>query len=935
MGKGAHLSAPKRRQEMRAVSQPTSSRWQDEWRLLSPLLDQALALEGEERQAWIKAQEPEIAYRLEILLLEHSVLASDGFLETGVVDLPSTAATLAGQTIGAFEVVSQIGQGGMGSVWLARRNDGRFERQVALKFLNIALLGKEGESRFKREGKILALLTHPHIAELIDAGVTSAGHPYLVIEYVDGEQIERYCDQRRLDVPARLRLFLQVLDAVAAAHANLIVHRDLKPSNVLVRKDGQVKLLDFGIAKLIEAENDPERQTAFTIAGTALTPEYAAPEQLKGEAITVSTDVYALGVLLYLLLTGRHPAGEGQRSPAELVKAIVECEPLRPSDAVSNAGDAAARAVLRSATVEKLRRVLRGDLDTILAKALKKNPRERYASTAALADDLQRYLKSEPIKARPDTLVYRTGKFARRHRAALFIVLLALVGVAAGIAGMLLQARTARIQRDLALRQLARAERMTDLNELLLSNAAPMGKPLAVDQLLEREERVIEHERNPDAANHVELQLSLGSQYSSEDENGNALRVLNAAYRVSRGLKEPSIRAKASCVLAGAIIPVGDLSRAEALYQEGLSELGNAPQFASERAACLLHGSEVAYRNGNSVEAIARARAAEQAIHRSPAQWNLEGLNILVNLATVLGDAGNFREAQTIFQQASDLMTTLGYDDSQKAVKLFDDWALTLNYDGRELEALRLYRRALDISRNDETNSAVAPDLLLNYADLLQELGQRTEAARYFALASQKAHELNDNVLVDNSDLSQAWMFTNAHAFAQATRQVDELEQRLRRRYAPEHYVFAELSSARAGIALGRGDMPSAARFAKEAVEIDEASIRRIGECTALLSTLLVSKSGIDLKNGQREEAAADARRALKLLEDREDPSILSSNVGRAYLALAQALESEDEPDEAQLAARKAYANLQTTLGSDQPDTQSARQLTNTRFPRH
>ena len=598
-------------------------------------------------------------------------------------------------------------------------------------------------------------------------------------------------------------------------------------------------------------------------------------------------------------------------------------------------GDASARALLRGASVEKLRRILRGDLDTILAKALKKDHRERYASVGAFADDLRRYLKSEPIKARPDTLMYRAGKFARRHRMGIFIALLALVGVATGITGMLLQARTARVQRDLALRQLARAERMTDLNELLLSNSAPMGKPLAVDRLLEREERVIEHERNPDAANHVELQLSLGNQYSSEDENDNALRVLNAAYRVSRDLKDPSIRAKASCVLAGALVPVGDLPRAEALYQEGLRELGNAPQYASERAACLLHGSEVAYRNGNSDESIARARAAEQAIQGSPVQWNLEGLNILVNLATVLGDAGNFREAETIFQQASDLMTTLGYDDSQKAVKLFDDWALTLSYDGRELDAQRTYRRALDISRNDETNSAVAPDLLLNYAGLLQQLGQTTEAARYFVLASKKAHELNDNVLVDDTELLQAWMFTDAHAYAQATRQVDELEQRLRKRYAPEHYVFAELSLVRASIALGRGNLPSAAHFAKEAVETDEASIRRIGQCAALLSTLLVSKSTIDLKSGQREEAASGARRAIKLLEDREDPSILSSNVGRAYLALALALEAEGKPDEAQLAARKAYANLETTLGSDQPDTRSARQLTNTRLPRH
>ena len=914
------------------MTKPAAPQWKDEWRLLSPLLEQALALEGPERQSWIQAQEPAIAYRLEILLLEHSVLASDGFLESGIVDLPSTTATLAGQTIGAFEVVSQIGQGGMGSVWLARRNDGRFERQVALKFLNIALLGKEGEDRFKREGKILGLLAHRHIAELIDAGVTPAGQPYLVLEFVDGDQIDRYCDQRQLDIAARVRLFLQVLDAVATAHANLIVHRDLKPSNVLVRNDGDVKLLDFGIAKLIEAGNNPERQT---IGGTALTPEYAAPEQLKGEAITVSTDVYALGVLLYQLLTGWHPSADGQGSAAGLVRTIVECEPLRPSDAVSVSGTRSGDAAARATTVEKLRRSLRGDLDTILAKALKKDPGERYSSAGAFADDLRHYLKCEPIEARPDTWMYRSGKFVRRNRIAVFLALLALLGVAAGIAGMLVQARTARVQRDLALRQLARAERMTDLNELLLSNAAPAGKPLAVDQLLEREERVIEHERNPDAANHVELQLSLGNQYASEDESDNALRVLNAAYRVSRTLQEPAIRAKASCVLAGALVPIGDLSRAEALYQEGLRTLGNAPPFASERAVCLLHGSEVAYRNGNSQEAIARAHAAQQAIQGSAVQWNLEGLNILINLGTVLGDGGRFREAETAFEQASTLMTTLGYDDSQKAVKLFDDWALILDWDGRQLEAQRTFQRALAISRNDNTNRAVAPDLLFNYSVVLWELGQKTEATRYLALSSNKAVELNDKVLADEIELQRAAVLTDVHAFDPATHLLAALEQRLRQRYAPEHYAFAEVASARASIALARGDVSSAARFIAQAIDLDEASMRRIGQCAALLSTLLVRKSGIDLKGGQPQEAVADAQRAITLLGGGADGSILSSNDGRAYLALAQALVAAGQPEQSQPAARKAYANLETTLGPDQPDTRRARALADTRMPRH
>src|ERR1700728_762538 len=280
----------------------------------------------------------------------------------------------------------------MGSVWLAERNDGRFERRVAVKFIHIALMGKGGEGRFKREGSILGRLSHPHIAELIDAGVSAAGQPYLVLEYIEGDSIDGYCDRQKLDVEARIRLFLEVLGAVAHAHANLIVHRDLKPSNVLVSKDGHVKLLDFGIAKLLEGESQDGAATALTMdGGRVMTPEYAAPEQVTGTPVTTATDVYALGVLLYVLLTGQHPAGRNLRSTADLVKAIVDTEPTRPSDVVapvlSNGEETATNAARRTTTPERLSRLLRGDLDTIIAKALKKNPQERYTSVTAFADD--------------------------------------------------------------------------------------------------------------------------------------------------------------------------------------------------------------------------------------------------------------------------------------------------------------------------------------------------------------------------------------------------------------------------------------------------------------------------------------------------------------------------------------------------------------------
>jgi serine/threonine-protein kinase len=433
----------------------------DQWQLLSPYLDRALAMTEDERGAWLSSlgeRDPALASQLAALLSEHRVLAQEGFLENRRFALPN-ATGLAGQTLGPYTLISQIGQGGMGSVWLARRSDGRFERQAAVKFVNIALAGRATEERFKREGSILGRLTHPHIADLLDAGVSSDGQPYLILEYVDGEAIDRYCDEHKLDVEARVHLFLDVLAAVAHAHANLIVHRDIKPSNVLVTTSGEVKLLDFGIAKLLEGEGQTGAATLLTHeGGSALTPQYAAPEQLTGKPVTTATDVYALGVLLYQLLCGRHPAGSGPHSPAELLKAVLDLEPPRVSDATT-ADNSKLIAENRSTTPDKLRRELRGDLDTIVGKALKKDPRERYASVTGFADDLQRYLKHEPISARPDALAYRTAKFLRRNRTVAALTAAAIVFVIGSLStGLYVANRQRKIaeQRFAQVRQLAK-----------------------------------------------------------------------------------------------------------------------------------------------------------------------------------------------------------------------------------------------------------------------------------------------------------------------------------------------------------------------------------------------------------------------------------------------------------------------------------------------
>src|SRR5712692_1772922 len=579
----------------------------EHWRVLSPYLDQALDISPEEREPWLallREQNPALAAELQTLLKEHHALGDEGFLQSDAATLPSPA-PLTGQTVGAYTLESPIGQGGMGTVWVARRSDSRFEGRAAVKFLNVAFLGGAGEERFKREGSFLARLAHPNIAHLIDAGVSASGQPYLVLEHVEGNQIDEYCNDHALDTEARIRLFLNVLAAVAHAHANLIVHRDIKPSNVLVTDDGQVKLLDFGIAKLLEDETPSGGATALTREGErALTLAYAAPEQVTGAPVTTGTDVFALGLLLYLLLAGKHPAESSLHSQAALIKAIVDTEPPRPSDVV--------------APTSKLRRTLRGDLDTIVAKALKKNPAERYESVTAFADDLRRYLRQQTISARPDTLAYRARKFVGRNRTAVALAGAALIATVAGVIGTMMQARTARIERDFALRQLSRAAAINDLNSIVLSDAAPSGKSFTVNDLLARAEQLVEDQRGADNADRVELLISIGSQYVAHDEYPKARRLLEQAYTLARALPERSTRARASCALAEAL--TDDLRRAERLIQEGLGELPDDARFALDRVFCLQRGSGVAYSRDQFNDAIARAQGAQRALSQSPFQ---------------------------------------------------------------------------------------------------------------------------------------------------------------------------------------------------------------------------------------------------------------------------------------------------------------------------
>jgi len=904
----------------------------ERWKAASPYLDQALTLGSEERAAWLarlQQEDPSLAADLKTLLEEHQALARREFLERSPEAVPVQPAH-EGQTIGAYTILSPIGQGGMGTVWLARRSDGRYERQVAVKFPSLVLLGGGGGERFKREGSFLGRLAHPHIAELIDAGVSTNGQPYLVLEHVDGDWIDRHCDEKGLDVEARIRLFLDVLAAVAHAHTNLIVHRDLKPSNVLVTADGQVKLLDFGIAKLLESDSLEGAGTQLTRdGGGAMTPEYAAPEQITGSQVTTGTDVYALGVLLYQLLTGEHPAGPGPHSAAELVKAIVETDPPRPSDVVRSAKTGpqkAANAAHRATTPDKLRRLLHGDLDTIVSKALKKEPRERYASATALADDLRRYLRHEPIDARPDTLAYRTAKFVRRNRMAVALATLAFAASIAGVVGTLIQAREARAQRDFAFGQLSRAEAINDLNSFLLSDAAPSGKPFTADDLLNRAEAILDRQQGKDASS-VELLVSIGRQYDIQDDDEKARHLLEEAYRLSRDLPDPSTRARASCALGSVLSRGPDLPKAEPLIREGLGELGDEPQFALDRVMCLLRGAHVSRNAGAAQDAIARALEARQVLVQSPFDSDILQLSLTIDLAGYYTDAGRFREAIASFEKTSDLLSSLGRDDTLTAATLFNNWGFALDRLGRPIDAVPVYRRALDISRDDRGEDTVAAMLMVNYARALGNLNHLDEAADYGERAYAKASLAKSDVVMNQSLIVRVSTYRKQGDLDRAVGLLDELESRLRRVLPEGHMAFAGVASQRSLVALARGDASGALTLADHTVAILEASVRAGGQGADIIPSELARRAEVEIELQQYDRAAADATRAADTLRKILEPGTLSSNVGRAYLALGRALLAQGQSEEARTALRTSLEHLESALGPDHPDTRRARQL--------
>ncbi|MFQ5572027.1 MAG: tetratricopeptide repeat protein, partial [Rhodothermales bacterium] len=697
--------------------QSPSERWQQ----VAGLLESALAMPPEQRTPFLDQacpDDPDLRREVAILLNAHDQAGDflqeiDADQATALIESVGGAAT-EGQRIGPYQLVRELGRGGMGAVFLARRADEQFEQQVALKLIKRGMDSEAILRRFLHERQILARLHHPNVARLLDGGVSDEDRPYFAMEYVEGVPLTDYCDGHRLDVEARLRLFEKVCRAVQYAHTNLVVHRDLKPSNMLVTEKGELKLLDFGIAKLLGHDETEAGEGTLTEAGLrVMTPEYAAPEQIRGETITTATDVYALGVVLYELLTGHRPYQFERRTPEEVAHVIGEAQPERPSTAVSQSaevrrGDGTTETITpegvsraRGTQPERLRRRLSGDLDTVVLKALRKEPERRYASAEAFVEDIRRHLAGLPVTAQKDTLAYRASKFVRRHTvgvaASAALAMLAILAVGFAVAMALQQAKTAQ--------EATKTEQVKDFLVSLFEMSDPdasKGETITAREMLDAGAARIETELADQPEVQAEMMDMMGEVYWKLGLYDPAQPLFERALTLRRTLlgNEHEDVATSLNNLALLLYEKGDYDTAEPLFREALAMrrklLG---QEHPDVAISLNHLALLLQRTGDYDaaeplyrEALAMKRKLLGEEHPSIAI----GLN---NLALLLRDKGDYDAAVPFLREAVAMWRKVQGEEHTDLATGLQNLASLLRRKGDYAAAEPLYREALVMRR--------------------------------------------------------------------------------------------------------------------------------------------------------------------------------------------------------------------------------------------
>lgn len=594
-----------------------------------------------------------------------------------------------GQTIGLYKILSEIGRGGMGTVYLASRADDEFQRKVAIKLIKRGLDTDEVIRRFKHERQILAGLSHPNISALYDGGATENGLPYLVMEYIEGQPLNQYADSRDLDLKSRLEIFLQICSAVSYAHRSLVIHRDLKPSNILVTADGIPKLLDFGIAKLTEIDNDGQSAEQTIDAFRALTPEYASPEQVRGHPVTTASDIFSLGVILFEFLTGQRPFKFESRLPDDVYRVLDTTEPTRPSSACRN--EDVRVGIKRSDALSKM---LRGDLDNVILMALRKEPDRRYSSVEQFAEDIRRFLDGKPVIAQDDTFSYRASKFVRRHKLGIAAVSAVLISLIGGLLGVYWQSRIAATERDAALAAARKADQVNAFLNRMLASADPMnqGKDVTITEFLAVASDQIDRDFTNEPEIVADLRTTIGLTYLNQGKYDLAKPQLDKALDIRNELLGPDHADTArSLHNVGLLLKAtGNMEEAETRFRTSVETLRRIYGADSVEITDGLH--ELAYINalrGNYTDAIALLREALEICKQKLSSDSPQTIKSMMELGAALTASGDITSAEPMNREALALARRHYGDEHIQTGKAIENLFATLQKkDPVEAEAL-------------------------------------------------------------------------------------------------------------------------------------------------------------------------------------------------------------------------------------------------------
>jgi eukaryotic-like serine/threonine-protein kinase len=817
-----------------------------------------------------------------------------------------------GQRIGPYRLIKELGRGGMGVVWLAERADGQHTRQVALKMPLVENLNWLLAARFARERNILASLEHPGIARLYDAGVDDSDRfvqPYIAIEYVQGRQITEYVREKRLKPEATAQLFIRVIEAVGHAHAQLVIHRDIKPSNILVDAKGDPHLLDFGIAKLLDDEDSQNtEETQLTrLSGRALTLDYASPEQVNNASLGTASDVYSLGVVLYESLTGRRPYTPKGSTRRDLEQAILDQDPSRPSDQLltANTGDSESG---------KSARRMRGDLDTVVLKALRKDPKQRYVTAQAFADDLKRCLAFEPIAAKPDAGWYRAGRFVRRNRWALAASGVIAATVTMGVVSTLWQAQRAETERqkagasrDAALQELTHSEVMSEFMSYLLTGAA--AGDTAAD-LLDKAQAQAEKQFANDPNVGVRLQLNIADMLQSRGDYDRAAKVLALAARSRHRVTDKAIVARLDCQSAANEARVSggadSLVKLDHVIAAAQEENGDSGEFTH----CLLERAMLRRNRGDAAGSNADAEAALVVLDQ---RAGLRPTAVLMR--TVIADnkqlLGELREAIAMYERALTDLGALGRGQSQDARTTMTDMALAYAKAGQTRRAFQIYENIVRM-----TPAGVAPSfgpLMVNYAKNMADVGQVANSQRLFDIAIRDAKASNVKRAIGFTSMGAA---LTACAAADATRYealTKSAQDALADGLPAKHSAFGTMKLLRGHVAWLRGEMEQARLAWSEANDhFAGASDTKIAQIRAL-SWLARAEAGL----GNSADANTHADAAVAMARASLNGFQTSEWLGSALLAQAVARKAAGKEADANSALTEAINNLREAVGEE------------------